>query len=118
MEITKNFGSVKLKSQSKESVVEPPSQPIDLSAFQQPESPFERLTGLDIAEEFAKKQRECDEGICRDCLVFLGAGLTPVGVAEVIRMRWCGKGYNVTKEKIEQAVSMAVELLKQREKKS
>jgi len=87
-----------------ESVV--PMTPIDL---------LDQTTGLDIAREFEEKRKAADEAVCRDSLVYLEAGLSQTAVVELIGIRR-GAEYGVTKEKIEQAVSIAVELLKQKEK--
>jgi hypothetical protein len=84
-----------------------------------PQTPFDLLdstTGADIIAEFQAKRREADEGVCQDALVFLKAGLGPVEVIEAVWLRW-GADFAVTKTKIEQAVSMAVELLNKEKNK-
>ncbi len=89
-----------------ESVV--PQTPLDL---------LDQTTGLDIARDFEAKRIAAEEAICRDALVYLDeVGMTPTAVVEIIEIRR-GNEHGVTKEKIEQAVSIAVGLLeKQREK--
>ena len=76
----------------------------------------ERVEQIDTAAEFEKQRRDADEALCSDALVYLKAGLGPVAVMEVVRLRR-GADFGVTKEKIQQAVSLAVEFLKKQEKK-
>lgn len=77
-----------------------PATPIDL---------LDPTTGADIAAEFEAKRLTADEFLCQDALVFLKAGLSPTAVIEIVRLRR-GADLGVTKEMIEQAVLMAVEL--------
>jgi hypothetical protein len=72
---------------------------------------LEKTTGADIAREFEEMRRAADENLCHDCLIYLRSGMSPAAVLEAVLLRR-GNEFGVTKQKIEQAVLMAVELEK------